>query len=172
MSAPLPTVARLRELLRLDPETGRLYWRVRRPGTAQAGDEAFVAYGNDGYRQGQAAGHSFLAHRVVYALTHNEWPKGQIDHVNGDRTDNRPANLRDVDRTGNCRNQWLHATNSSGHVGVSWYKRYGCWVAQVRLSSRTKHLGYYKDFDDAVAARKAAEREYGFSERHGERRAA
>jgi hypothetical protein len=172
MKRHLPTVERLHKLLRLDPETGRLYWRVHRGGTATQGSEAFTAVSPYGYRRGTIDGKQFLAHRVVYALAHGRLPDCDVDHMNGNPADNRPCNLRDVVHATNMRNQFLGKHNRTGVVGVSWDARKASWRATIVVDYRQTHVGYYASIEEAAAARKAAEAGYGFTERHGERRAA
>lgn len=88
--------ARLHELLRLDEETGYLYWRSHpRAYKGLIGQRAGCCNGK-GYRQVRVLGSRFLAHRIVFAMTHGRWPDQTIDHINGEKDDNRPCNLQDV----------------------------------------------------------------------------
>jgi hypothetical protein len=181
---PLPSPELLRKLLRYDPETGTLYWRERdismftsgrngasfecsRWNTRYAGRQAFTATNTGGYHHGPIAGFRLPAHRIIWAMAHGQWPEGHVDHINGIRTDNRIANLRVVCPAGNARNKRRYSSNASGHTGVRWYKPLEKWVAQIRGDGRIVHLGYYSDMDDAIAARLAAERRYGFHPNHG-----
>jgi hypothetical protein len=120
-----------------------------------------------GYRHGTIFGKWYLAHRVAWALHHGAWPSQHIDHISGDTGDNRIENLRDVTESVNRRNMSKFSTNTSGVCGVTWHKGCGKWQAQVGSHGRQLHLGLFENFDDAVAARKAAEVEYGFTDRHG-----
>lgn len=182
---PLPCPTMLRLLLRYEPETGKLFWRERKPwmfgfahnrtcahkcnnwNSLRSGKEAYTALHSSGYRQGSFLGVRPLAHRVAWALFYGKWPAFDIDHINGVRTDNRIENLREVSRQDNLRNQIIRSDNTSGVTGVHWASTEGCWIAQIGLSGRPKHLGRYQDFSLAVAARKAAERRYGFAKTHG-----
>lgn len=176
----LPSPELLRQLLEYDPETGALSWKPRpvsmfktsRAAKAWnarfAGKPAFTA-GSHGYRAGTILGLSCLGHRVARAIHFGEWPGSgaDIDHINGRRDDNRIANLRVVSRAENLRNQRRRANNASGVMGVSWHSPSKKWLAQIGASGRLKHLGYFTDFDVAVAARKAAEAVHGYSPNHG-----
>lgn len=175
-------------VLKADFETGKLYWLPRTPdmftdGKYQAervcslwnrklaGKEAFTANLN-GYRQGEIFGRHSKAHRVLWLLYTGKWPSADIDHINGIRSDNRIENLRVVSRAENLKNQRLRTNNTSGVTGVSWDKRSGKWHAHIQVNVRRKHIGYFTKISDAIAARKAAEVEYGFHANHGSVRAA
>jgi len=168
----------LRKLISYDPETGDLTWLARdadvhpndwgrRIFNAQrAGKPAFTSESH-GYRQTTIMGGVFAAHRVAWAIYYGEWPRGEIDHINGVRNDNRIANLRDVTRQENCRNSALYGNNTSGHVGVTWDKNLKNWRSRIKIDGKTKHLGSFDSKDDAIAARVAADVEFCFHENHG-----
>lgn len=173
----------VRQLLRYEPETGKLYWQPRtdemfahckKPSAyaamwnaRYANKEAFTARTSDGHRSGIILCRSYLAHRVIWLIVHGEWPKHYIDHINGDPADNRLSNLRDVPHLDNLRNQKRSAANTSGVTGISPEKRTGKWLVQIRAEGRKIRVGAFEHFDDAVAARKAAEERYGYHENHG-----
>lgn len=179
MRRPLPTPEELRALLRYEPATGKLYWLPRparmfkterdaRLWNARfAGGEALVSVSPKGYMYGSIYGRSYVAHRVIWVLVHGREPAGDIDHINGVTDDNRPHNLRDVSPSINQRNRKMQSNNGSGCNGVSWDKARCKWRAYVRVGKDTRHLGRFDDIDDAIAARKDAERGLGFTERHG-----
>jgi hypothetical protein len=173
-----PTPEQLRKLLRYEPETGKLFWlprpesmfpapnNCRSWNTRYANTEAFTA--NDkGYRVGGVFTRRYSAHRVAYALYHGYWPPEEVDHIDGDRANNRISNLRSVSKAMNLRNQKRYKSNTSGHIGVSFVKATGKWRAQIRVDTRGKHIGTFTNIEDAIAARKAAEEGHGFTERHG-----
>lgn len=184
----LPDPELLRKLLRYDPETGVLTWKVRTPNMFEdgkrtashrcnnwnavfAGKPAFTALCPHKYRIGEVLGSRVRAHRVIWALVYGRWPK-EVDHINGIRDDNRLSNLRTVTRTQNARNQCIRSTNTSGHMGVSWEKGKHRWVAHIRVDGKLIKLGRFRVFDDAVRARKDAEDRYGFHSNHGRHSAA
>ncbi len=100
-------------------------------------------------------------------MVHDEWPRDQIDHINGVRTDNRIGNLRSVTSRENSRNLKLPTNNTSGRIGVMWSGRDSKWLAVIQVDGGKKHLGYFDNFEDASNARKAAELKYDFHENHG-----
>jgi hypothetical protein len=181
-----PSPDLLRAVLRYDPETGVLYWRERPASMFKAGpkhsarhiaakwngqfagQKAFGAEHTAGYRRGRLLGFDVYAHRAIWALVTGEWPAGDIDHINGDRADNRWSNLRSVDRLTNSRNATISRRNSTGVVGVHRHPT-ARWTASIGVLGRSVYLGAFKSFDAAVSARRAAERKYGF--RDNQRRA-
>lgn len=167
----------LRQLLRYDAETGLLFW-LPRPREMFVSDRAFgcfkkryegkeaLGYLSHGYKTGAVFYVSMRAHRAAWAIVHGCWPKGEIDHINGVRDDNRLANLRDVNSSLNSRNCKTFVHNTSGQTGVDWLPQNRKWRARIN-AGRLYHLGHFDKFEDAVAARKAAEERLGFHENHG-----
>jgi|DEB0MinimDraft_6_1074348.scaffolds.fasta_scaffold113343_2 hypothetical protein len=110
------------------------------------------------------------AHRVVWAFAHESWPSGLIDHINGNRSDNRIANLRDVPAGANSKNKARYRTNISGVTGVSWCKARRKWRTKITSNYVTTLLGHFEDFDEAVRVRRKAEREKNFHPNHGRKK--
>lgn len=166
------------ELLSYDPDTGDLFWR-NRPRKYFKSDHRFTWWnnrfarklagskGSTGYWIVRIFKKNYKAHRVAYALHYGRWPCADIDHINGNILDNRICNLRDVDCSTNQKNAKLRKDNSSGQVGVFFSKSEGKWVAQIDTNGQRFSLGRYVNINDAIAARKAAEKEYGFHKNHG-----
>lgn len=130
-------------LLKYDPETGKLFWKDRPVASFQslriangwnskfAGKEAFTA-NSHGYRRGAINCIAYSAHRIAWLLHYGEWPINQLDHINGDRSDNRVVNLRDVDQSTNNRNARKRSSNKSGFEGVFW----DGWTRQWSITFR------------------------------------
>lgn len=94
-----------------------------------------------------------------------------LDHIDGDGTNNKWDNLRKVTHSGNSRNMRKSTRNTSGVVGVSWQSARGMWLASINTDKGRKFLGRFKNFDEAVTVRKAAEIEHNYHSNHGEDRA-
>ncbi|WP_366871557.1 HNH endonuclease signature motif containing protein [uncultured Ruegeria sp.] len=182
--SPLPSPEVLRQLLDYNPGTGKLRWKHRGPEwfkdgrcTAQgeankwnsifAGKPALACLDNYGYPSGTLLNARVRAHRVVWAICNSYWPTMTIDHINGDRADNRISNLREVSQSDNCKNTKIPNDNTSGVVGVGWCNTRGKWIAQIGSLGVRKRLGYFDDKLEAIAVRRAAEKEMGFHPNHG-----
>ena len=152
------TQERLKSLLTYDPDTGQFHWRVSR-GRVRGGDKAGTSDGL-GYVQLRVDGYNYKAHRLVWLYVYGDWPPAEIDHINRIRSDNRLANLRAVTRAQNHQNRNLPVHNTSGHVGVSFHKRSGRWRADIKVEGTQRTIGLYDTKQDAIAARKTAERKY------------
>jgi len=87
-------------------------------------------------------------------------PGVQVDHISGDTWDNRRSNLRLATRSQQNMNQKIRSTNKSGVTGVRWNDQKERWIARICAAGRKMELGRFKNFDDAVAARRAAEGRY------------
>lgn len=172
----------LKRILDYNPETGIFVWKDR-PVTDFA-DGGHSAEHNcrkwNSLCAGKVAGTSQpigyrviiiqrthqYAHRLAWVYVHGVWPV-MIDHINGDKSDNRIANLRSVTRRENLKNSALRPSNTSGVSGVSWLKRRKRWQARIMVDNLQISLGVFHDFNDAVAARLEAEKRYGFHRNHG-----
>jgi hypothetical protein len=170
----------LRTLLECDAKTGDLRWLPRDAslfssvGSARrwhsnfCGKPALTAKNSNGYRIGIVLGRVVNAHRVVWILHNGPIPDGMhIDHLNGNRLDNRLANLRLATPSQNLRNAKMPRTNKSGVTGVSWAKRHKKWKAELRHDGKTLMLGMFDSLEDAAAARVAGNALYGYTARHG-----
>jgi hypothetical protein len=160
----LPTPAELAEVFHCDPERGVLIWRER-PGVVGnrrvAGRVAGSVAAN-GYRVVTIRPHWIHVHRAIWALVHGAWPAAYIDHVNGDRLDNRIGNLREATMSQNLANRGAQSNSRSGIKGVSLESFTGRWKASIQRDGRTFNLGRYDTMQEAAAAyRAAAERMYG-----------
>ena len=158
---PLPDPIELRKRFHYDPVTGKIYRKWK-----SGWKEVFRGH-NGEYLDGRIDYVMHRAHRVAWALHTGVWPEGDIDHIDGDGTNNRWVNMREVTAEENSHNMKKFSTNSSGVTGVSKYKGRNKWAASIYVGGRDINLGSYASKKDAVAARKAAEAEYGFHSNHG-----
>lgn len=145
------TAERLRSLLHYDRETGRFTRLVRTAQSVRVGDEAGTVARN-GYVYVSVDGRRYLAQRLAVLHVTGEWPKGDVDHINGTKNDNRWSNLRDVTRSVNMLNvRAARASNrSTGLLGA--YRVGSRFFAAMMVDGKSRYLGR---FDTAELAHRA-----------------
>lgn len=160
------TQSELKEHLKYDQETGA-FTRIKSISNyVKVGDIAGHVR-QDGYVRVSVKGKIYLAHRLAWLYVYGGWPREQIDHINHARADNRIENLREATNHENSKNRPPQNNNTSGVVGVHWYKPTKRWMAYIRVNKVNVNLGYFMDKFEAICARKSAERKYGFHLNHG-----
>lgn len=150
MSKPVATQKRLKELVRYDPDTGHITWAVRR-GPRAAGS-AWGCRDGAGYVLGMIDRRFHRGHQIAFIYMTGGLPEGDIDHINGNKGDNRWSNLRACSRSENLSNQHaLRSDNTSGYRGVCSTPD-GKWFAQIQSSGKWQYLGTYSTKLEAALA--------------------
>lgn len=155
------THERLKAVLAYDAETGLFIWKVRTGRRVKVGDQAGVISSTIGYRLIRIDRTLYLAHRLAYFYQTGAWPEGEIDHINGAKTDNSYANLRIATRSQNMYNVGKRKSNKCGLKGVSLSR--GRWVAEILVEGKKRHVGAFDTPEAAYAAYVEAAHRY-----HGE----
>lgn len=148
----------LKSLLSYDPDTGVIRWIAKGKGRIKKKEAGTLLH--SGYVGICVGTKRWQAHRIAWALYYGKWPKDQLDHVNGIRTDNRICNLRAATNAQNGKNLGLSKANKSGVKGVCFDKQTGKWRAIIKVNFKQLNLGRYADLQEAIAARKTAEQQY------------
>lgn len=147
-----PNFARLNDVLRY--EGGIVYWRKRpskKSVRAVVGSEAGCIH-HDGYRYIQLDECLIQTHQIVWALHHSDYPSCFVDHINGNRSDNRIENLRLATAGENSTNRASAKGSTSGYLGVHFRTDCKLWRAQLSNRGKRIHLGL---FDNEIAAAQA-----------------
>ena len=149
----------LRKRLHYNPDTGIFVWVESNGRRAYKGSVAGSA-GSRGYISISIDGHKYKAHRLAWLYTHGAWPKDCIDHINGNTSDNRIVNLRDVDRTTNQQNIRRAKINNiaSGFLGVKRMQNTSRWYATIKLHGKSIYLGSHATPEEAHHAYLKAKR--------------
>jgi hypothetical protein len=155
----------LASVLTFDESKGRFYWLGTGRGKP-VGKEA-GSFDAHGYGQINVFGKVWKEHRLVWLWMHGELPPCQLDHVNHDRRDNRPENLRLADNIENHKNRPMQNSNKSGYIGVWHDKKRGHFQAYINVNRKRINLGQFKTLEQAIEARRSANLKYGFHENHG-----
>lgn len=165
---PLPEHSVLLSLLDYDPDTGILTWKPRedvRWNKRYAGRQAFSCVSR-GYHTGTIFGVHYKAARVIWKLVHGSDPE-VLDHIDGDKTNNRLSNLRNVTQSDNTKNRANYKNNTSGYPGVSWVVRLQKWQVTSGGSKNRKYHGVYADLEEAIQVKQQMEKDYGYHPNHG-----
>lgn len=143
------TAERAREVLSYDPDNGTLIRRVSLGSRSKKGSTAGTV-NKGGYLVTQVDGKLYYVHRLVWLIHYGEWPR-LIDHINGNRSDNRASNLRSVSRFENAQNLIRpKRTNTSGYLGVS--RRKNGWFAQIVAGPIHQWVGPFECPEQAYIA--------------------
>jgi hypothetical protein len=170
---PCPTIMRL--LINYDPKSGLMTWKKRPAWTSKAsknnhnpkdvterfnnryaGSPALSAPKGNGYLYGNFRGKNILAHRAAWCMVHGSWPEQQIDHINGNRSDNRIENLRDVSALTNSRNRCHLPANF--YYGLTRNRKSVKWTVRIKDNNKNLYLGSFEKIEDAIQCRVAAEK--------------
>lgn len=158
---PCLTADRLRQLLHYDPATGYFWWLasaqgIKRELGLRAGGRT---HNGNGYIRIAIDRHNYYAHRLAWLYVHGEWPSGQIDHANGNPSDNRLCNLRQASQSQQLANTKFRRIGSvTGHKGVAYVddpRRRKRFYVRVCFEGKIYRGGYFLTAKEAAAARKA-----------------
>jgi hypothetical protein len=179
---PLPPIDLIRRLYSYDPETGRFTFIERDRGMFSSENRMndynrrrLGKYGdtylNNGYRRLFIAtkkhrSEIFSAHRIAFLLCHGFCPE-IIDHINGDRTDNRIENLRPSSVSENSKNRRMNKNNRYGHTGIRRTRNGKRWVVQLNIAKKQTHLGTFDTLEDAIKCYESAKANDGYDSSHG-----
>jgi hypothetical protein len=154
------TSERLRELLDYDPATGLFVWLISPRRNVPVGSVAGTL--RNGYIRIRIEMEAFSAHRLAWFYMTGEWPPGQVDHIDGNRSNNRWSNLRSATNSINQINGKLRSDSKTGYKGVSKPKRGKKWCARIVVNGKRIFLGMFPDPKSAHDAyMRAAVKYYG-----------
>ena len=151
------SIKRLKQLLQYNPVSGN-FIRL-------SGKPISTKINNKGYKRIMIDNTHYLAHRLAWFYVFEYFPK-YIDHKDGNKKNNSISNLRDATSLQNSQNLSIAINNTSGTTGISFSKNRNKWEAKIQLHGKTIHLGRFLDIDDAIIARKKAEKKYNFHKNH------
>lgn len=175
MRKPYPSQEYIKSILKYDAKSGLFTWKPRvnysqtwnkryanKPAGSLKVDSGYVLICID-YSL-------YRAHRLAIIYQYGDCECQEVDHINGNRSDNRISNLRVATRNQNRRNTKIPNNNSTKIMGVSWDKSRGRWQTYINPSDRNRiSLGRYDDFFEACCVRRSAEVKYNYHENHGKR---
>jgi hypothetical protein len=158
---PWVTQELLKQQLHYDPATGHFTY-IHSMHKLAAGTIA-GSLSSHGYVKIIVSKRTYSAQRLAWLYMNGEWPKGEIDHKDNNRTNNSWDNLREATKSQNQSNAAVRKDNKSGFKGVTWDRRSNKWRAAIRFNKKRFSLGGYDTAEEAYAAYCAAATKY-----HGE----
>ena len=144
----LPSLEKLNSILQYDHQNGIFVWKKTNTLAGKIRPSGYYQIGIDGKR--------YYSHRLAWKLFYNEEPPELIDHIDGDKTNNKIENLRASSKQGNAGNSKRNHNNTSGYKGVTWHNRDKHWVAQIRKNGKRVTIGAFNDPKLAHSAYMAA----------------
>lgn len=166
----LPKQSRLQEIFNYDAKSGFLYRKINTSSRGRIGKCGHLDK-SQGYHNVYVDSTRYKTHRIIWKLYYGEFDENlEIDHINGNRSDNRIVNLQAKTLQENQKNRKISINNKSGVIGVSYNKRQKVWQARIGHNNKDIHLGFYLKKKDAVKARKEAEILYGYHQNHGRKK--
>lgn len=152
------TASEVKRLLWYDLEAGIFTWREKphKDFRKKVGDVAGGSH-RTGYWSIQINRRHYLAHRLAWLYVHGEWPSEFIDHIDGDKSNNRISNLRVATNSQNKGNGRIYASNTTGLRGVT--KQGNKWKAQIVHNRKNVYLGCFPSKEEAYDAFRKAEKE-------------
>lgn len=149
MNTIINEVEEIKKILNYDLITGEFTWAIKRKG-CKKGNTAGALNKTIGYRYLCINYKKYLAHRVAWAYVHGEFPKNEIDHIDGNKQNNAISNLREATRVENTWNTKISKRNTSGFKNVSLHKKTGLWRATLNCKNANVINKYFKTKEDAV----------------------
>ena len=159
MGASMMDALTARKYFTYSPENGELRWAIRSSPAAAVGDLITSRTVRGNYLKVQFNGKYYTAHRIIWLMVYGEWPRDQIDHVNGDGGDNRLCNLREATHSQNQQNRRA-MPNSSGFPGARFDKLAGHYRVSVMVNGIIHNIGAFKDPEFASLVYSEAKRKY------------
>lgn len=141
------TQERLRYVVSFDADTG-IFTRLTKAAQCVTLGEVAGGLDTQGYVRINIDGKKYLAHRLAWLYEKGTWPRSCIDHINGDRKDNRMKNLREASHSQNMQNQSM----KNGSVGTCYHKAIKKWQSYIYVNRRQIQLGYFETQEQAHSA--------------------
>jgi hypothetical protein len=152
IASRMPSCSYLNSRYEYDRYTGNLYHSARKCGV-KIGSKAGSIDPKTGYVRLKIDGSLFQAHRIIFKMmTGLDFPNAQIDHIDGDRANNRIENLRLADHSENQANGKVYKSNKAGFRGVHWHKQHGKYAASIQCGLKRMHIGLFSNPIEAAMA--------------------
>jgi HNH endonuclease/AP2 domain len=151
-------LSELKKSISYNPTSGKFTWLIARGPAIRGAEAGCLADRGNGYKIVLIGLNRKLyrAHRLAWLFVYGKWPKGRLDHRDGDPTNNRISNLREATQSQNMGNSKKPNYNTSGLKGVFWHARACKWSSQIRADGKKYHLGLFETKEASHLAYKSA----------------
>jgi hypothetical protein len=150
-----PSYEKIAKILDYNPKTGKFFRKLNTSPNGRIGEVKGYITGRK-YRKTSVGGIQFYDHQLAWLLFYLKWPETQIDHINGNRQDNRILNLREVTVSQNALNRSYQANSKTKHKCVHWKPDKKKYRVKIGICGKYHHIGYFKSLDEAIGARDKA----------------
>lgn len=141
----------VKECFHYEPSSGKLTWKISKARCVKIGQEAGWMR-SDGYRQVEVDGTKFLVHRLIYFFIEGKFPPKEIDHIDGNKSNNRWNNIRACSRSENMSNAGPRRNNKLGIRGVYYDPKRRRYITRIRKGCTKKYIGSFKTKEEAARA--------------------
>lgn len=150
-----PSYEDVAKILDYNPKTGKFFRRINTSPNGRIGEvNGYIT--KQKYRKTSVCGIQLYDHQLAWLLFYLKWPEKQIDHINGNRQDNRILNLREVTVSQNALNRSYQANSKTKHKCVHWKSDKKKYRVKIGIGGKYHHIGYFKSLDEAIKARDKA----------------
>lgn len=129
-----------------DYRDGVLYWKIRPKNSRKHKNDFEAGTYSEGYKKIRFMQKTYYVHQLVYLIHFGFIPK-LIDHIDGNKSNNRIDNLREVSKSHNACNSKMRSDNTSGHRSVIWHKKAKKWMVQIQKNMKSIYIGLYADLE-------------------------
>lgn len=162
------TQTQLKEVLIYDATNGHFRWNPQLSVKGiPSGCRAGSVETRSGYRRIKIHGTSYAEHRLAWLYSYGDWPKGVIDHLDHNRSNNALCNLRDVSQAENMKNTKQVSGTITGHQGIWYNSKTNRYVAEITVAGKKVYQRVFRTCNQAIEAREAELIKHGFHENHG-----
>jgi HNH endonuclease len=143
---------------RFEYRDGELFYKISPLPKIRVGSKA-GSLNTDGYIKISINSKKYCAHRIIFAMQHGYMPEF-IDHINGNRSDNRIENLRSCTKQENSRNTLARTGNKAGIKNVSWKESLNKWQVDITANGKKRYIGVFEDLELAELVAMEARNKY------------
>ncbi|NBW23602.1 MAG: Pathogenesis-related transcriptional factor and ERF protein [Caulobacteraceae bacterium] len=150
-----PKYEEVAKILDYNPKTGKFFRKINTGSFGRIG-EVLGYTTKRGYRKTSVCNIQLYDHQLAWLLFYSKWPDRQIDHINGNRSDNRISNLREATVSQNALNRSYQSNSKTKYKCINWKPDRKKYRVKIGVNKKYYHIGYFVNLDEAIKARDIA----------------